>query len=676
MALPRPLLERTAEVAVIGAGTGGALAAIAAGRQGARTLVIDPVSFAGGIGTGGGIHSYYWGFPGGLQDEVDERVAAINDLFAPKGTSGGFHPEAKKIVLHEMMDAAGVEFRGGSFATGATVSAGRIDRVEVASTRGPWTIRAACWVDATGDGDLAAQAGASFRFGRVGDGILHAYSQSCSYTSEVDGELRRPGVNFDAGYVDPTDSEDLTRARVAGIHQYFVLPFEAARRPNGMSPLLGLRQGRQIETDYVLTLDDLIERRQFPDAVGLTGSAYDNHAVDYEFESIDTMFLVWGCQLYYISTSCQIPYRMLLPRGLDNLWLGSRSLGVTEEAHHSMRMERDIQRVGEAAGVAAAMAAGLGCGSREVPYGALRQALERTGSFKVKDKPGNLFGNEMGAPDLAVAMAGTPSEARLEQCVEDIASGRGSLAAFKNYGAPCSAPRSGSPCGSSTATAVIASATGWRPCWAPRTRTSRGGRLCCWPPGATRPPRRACRRPSGRTKRAPSSWPPSATSRSPTTSSRCPAGGWRRAFSATAAARMISRPSRASQSTPGLPLNARTVIALACERIVRRLPAVSPRARAAVERILGRIVGEPPALAVTSPNRNPYSGAEDFRKQETNRRVANRVEEDYSWQAVYTAARVAAAVGLPIPPQARQFLDDGRALVRRAFRGLKAPLEP
>jgi hypothetical protein len=129
-------------------------------------------------------------------------------------------------------------------------------------------------------------------------------------------------------------------------------------------------------------------------------------------------------------------------------------------------------------------------------------------------------------------------------------------------------------------------------------------------------------------------------------------------------------------STPGLPLNARTVIALACERILRRLPALTPRARATVERILGCIVGEPPALAVTSPNRNPYSGAEDFRKQETNRRVANRVEEDYSWQAVYTAARVAAAVGLPIPPQARQFLDDGRALVRRAFRGLKEPLEP
>src|SRR5690606_19763761 len=88
-----------AQVAVAGAGTAGAVAGIAAARQGAQVVVFDPLPFAGGIGSGGGIHTYYFGVKGGLQDEVDQRTRAIMPLFGPVQQVRGFHPDTKKFVL-------------------------------------------------------------------------------------------------------------------------------------------------------------------------------------------------------------------------------------------------------------------------------------------------------------------------------------------------------------------------------------------------------------------------------------------------------------------------------------------------------------------------------------------------------------------------------------------------
>jgi hypothetical protein len=73
---------------------------------------------------------------------------------------------------------------------------------------------------------------------------------------------------------------------------------------------------------------------------------------------------------------------------------------------------------------------------------------------------------------------------------------------------------------------------------------------------------------------------------------------------------------------------------------------------------------------VASPNRNPFTGEEDYRKQQTNRRIANRVEEDFGWQVHYTAARLRRALGLPVGETAERLAEDRRALVRRAFSSL------
>ncbi|HUT33033.1 MAG TPA: FAD-dependent oxidoreductase [Planctomycetota bacterium] len=386
-----------ADVVVCGGGTGGALAAIAAARQGARTVLIEQSTCLGGIGTGGGIHSYYHGVAGGLQDDLDRRVAELAPLFGP---AAGFHPEAKKVALEQLAAEAGVAVVYNTTITGAQTEtlpsalparkegaaepARRIRGVVAAGPDGNALYRAKAFVDGTGDGDLAAMAGAQFTFGRATDGLPHAYSLAAGRLSD-DGKLLI--TNFDAGYCDPTDAVDLTRARRRALGHYWRERFEAKSRLVYVAPILGLRNSRQVVGDYRLTLADEIAGRQFPDVVAYAYSHFDNHGFDYENESDEAMLWVWLLGNWGRRFGCEIPYRCLLPAGVEGLLVACRALSITHDAHNQLRMQRDLQRIGEAAGIAAALAAQRGITPRELPVGDLQAVLLGTGALGPREQP-------------------------------------------------------------------------------------------------------------------------------------------------------------------------------------------------------------------------------------------------------------------------------------------------
>jgi hypothetical protein len=384
--------EHEADVVVCGGGTGGAFAAIAAAREGAKTILLEQGTCLGGIGTGGGIHSYYHGVPGGLQDEADERLRELTPLFGPPEKVSGFHPEAKKVVLELMAAGAGVEIIYNTAITGAHAEtvpsrlparpdaqpSRRLRAVVAAGPDGNATYRAKAFVDATGDGDLAAMAGAQFTFGRATDGLPHAYSLAAGRLSG-DGKLLI--TNFDAGYCDPTDVVDLTRARRRALGHYWRERFDAKNRLVYVAPILGLRNSRQVVGDYRITLADEIAGRQFPDVIAYAYSHFDNHGFDYENESDEAMLWVWLLGNWSRRIGCEVPYRALLPLGIEGLLMACRALSMTHDAHNQLRMQRDLQRIGEAAGVAAAMAAARGITTRELPVADLQAILLSTGAL-------------------------------------------------------------------------------------------------------------------------------------------------------------------------------------------------------------------------------------------------------------------------------------------------------
>lgn len=367
------------DVLVVGGGTAGAFAAIAAGREGAKVTLLEASHFLGGIGAGGGIHIYYHGFAGGIQDEVDSRTNALSDLFGANQRLTGFHPDAKQVVLEEMAAEAGVNVIYRSALIEARTSGGRVEVAEVASPTGAILYPAAAFVDGTGDADLAAMAGAEFQLGRERDGLSHHFSQAYQIL-DANGSIRL--ANFDAGYVVATDVTDLTRARRLGLKHLWRDTYTAENRLLTIAPLLGLRQSRQIVGDYVLTLDDQISGRRFPDVISYAKAHYDNHAFDYENESDEAALWVWLLGAWHDPFASEVPYRCLLPKGIEGLLVACRALSLTHDAHMMFRMQRDLQRVGEVAGVAAAMAVKEGTTPRQVDVRRLQEKLLRSGILR------------------------------------------------------------------------------------------------------------------------------------------------------------------------------------------------------------------------------------------------------------------------------------------------------
>ena len=388
-----PARDEAADVLVCGGGTAGALAAIASAREGASTTLVECSSLLGGIGTGGGIHSYYHGVPGGLQDEVDRRVDELTPLFAPRGNVRGFHPVAKAVVLDQMAQEAGVDVVFDATVTGVeTQESGSrpefgkrralVTAVRAAGPDGVVRYRARAFVDSTGDADVAARAGAPFTYGRAGDGLPHAFTLSAGRLS-AEGEVTH--ANFDAGHCDPTDMDDLTRARRLGLAHFRRDRFTPEDRLLYVAPLLGVRQSRQILGEYRLTLADEAAARRFDDVIAYARSHYDNHTLDYENESDEAVVWVWLLGNWDKPIGCEIPYRCLLPHNVDGVLVACRALSLTQDAHHQMRMERDMQRIGEAAGIAAALSAAWGMPPRELPVREVQQRLFRSGALGPAD---------------------------------------------------------------------------------------------------------------------------------------------------------------------------------------------------------------------------------------------------------------------------------------------------
>lgn len=401
--------EVMSDVLVVGGGTSGSIAAIAAGREGVKTTLIEASPSLGGIGTGGAIHWYCVGVSGGIQDEVDERVKELTPLFAGKWDVNGFHPEAKKLVLQQMAEEAGVDIILNTVMTGVLLEEGKVEmkpqeagtgtsmlasekeeeknellEVIAVGTEGISAYRAKVFIDSTGDGDVAAMAGAPFIIGREKDNLTHAFSQPAG---KLDQNGRLSFLNFDAGYVDPTDVDDLTRARRLGINHYWQEKFTDENRKLYIAPIIGIRQSRQIIGEYQLTLADEISGRRFDDTISFTRTFYDNHGFDYENESDEALLWVWALGRWNQRIGCEVPYRCLLPKSVDRLLLACRAISLTYDAHAGLRMQRDLQRIGEVAGLAAALASKENVTPEKIELKKLQAILKERGSLDEKYRP-------------------------------------------------------------------------------------------------------------------------------------------------------------------------------------------------------------------------------------------------------------------------------------------------
>jgi len=426
-------VTRDVDVIVAGGGPAGIGAAVAAARLGCRTLLVEQYGVLGGMATAGLVlHFQRWTIGGrriigGLAWELARRIAAMNDRFNTPGpwNSGWegagippFDPEHLKLVADSMVLESGAEVLLHTFVCGSIRSGGRVEGLLVENKSGRQALRGKIVVDATGDGDVAAEAGAPFEKGRGDDGSMQAmtmcfrvananYAALAQHPTEngadlvvreamlkamaagtlpvvggpwivpnVRGEFR---INAARQWGDCTSAEDLTRASVEGrrlvwtFFEWLRDNFPEFRNAHIMDTgfQIGTRESRRILGDHVLGIEGVQGAVRPPDTIALGGHAIDIHSTTASAAH----------RMDYLPGAYGIPYRCLLPRGVDNVLVAGRCLSATHEALASARVMAQCMAMGEAAGTAAALAVRDGLSPRQVDPAALRRTLMAQGAI-------------------------------------------------------------------------------------------------------------------------------------------------------------------------------------------------------------------------------------------------------------------------------------------------------
>lgn len=387
------------DVLVCGGGCAGSAAALAAARAGAKTLLVEKAPFAGGIITSVGLPYF-----DGIAHIDTKRIVVRGIALEMLSKSGVCAPDAQTVSKHNPTIPNTFEFKllldrlfqeqknhlsvlFNSFICDAQSSGGRIESVTIANKDGLVTVKPKVVIDCSGDADVAAWAGAPFeqnaevqpltlhfRINNVAaDATIGGACRAALKAPQERGELPHyygPGVMFLFGknevYVhgvrvpaNPTDAADLSRAEMQGradAHAMFrawkqdVPAFKDAYFMEAY-PWIGVRESRRILGQHVLSEDDLMKARRFDDAIA-TGCWYlDLHpnktvvgsANDFDPKKVQP-------------EPYDIPYRSLVPQKIENLLVAGRCHSATRGAHASTRVTVTAMAMGEAAGVAAALA--------------------------------------------------------------------------------------------------------------------------------------------------------------------------------------------------------------------------------------------------------------------------------------------------------------------------------
>jgi hypothetical protein len=433
-------LDDSWDVIVVGGGPAGCTAAAAAAREGAKTLLVEATECLGGMGTAGLVPAWCpfsdeeQMIYRGLAERVFRETVAGMPHISPDALDWvAIDPERLKRVYDDLVLGAGATVLFHTALCAVETKGRQVDALVVSHKAGLSALRAKVYVDATGDGDLAAWAGAQYEQGDETGELQPA--THCFILSNVDtfayehghrprghrraspaiqeavasdefplmkdahlcNSLIGPGtIGFNAGHlwdVDNTDPWSVSRALPDGrklakqlrdclakcVPAAFGNAFLCAT-----GSLLGIRETRRIIGDYVLTLDDYLARRSFLDEICRNSYFIDIHrsVEETQKEQAGELDMEKRCAHYEPGESHGVPYRCLTPKGLADVLVAGRAISCDRAVQGSVRVMPVCLAMGEAAGIAAAMAAGQPQPDvHEVDVDALRARIREAGGY-------------------------------------------------------------------------------------------------------------------------------------------------------------------------------------------------------------------------------------------------------------------------------------------------------
>lgn len=371
--LPRLALEGvdcwptlgTWDVAVLGGGTSGAPAGIAAAQGHARCLVLEAAPGLGGVGTQGMIGSYFAGNRVGFTKRVNHGVANMGPNGIPP-EKGIWNIEWKAAWYLQELRHANASVWFGSRGAGVRMRDGKVCGFAVTTPWGPGFVDATVSIDASGSAVLAAAANAPVST----IGSDHVAVQGSGLGPR---EMSVSHCNTDWTFVDDGDPVDLTRAFVAARQKW--------RGEFDVSQIVDMRERRRIYAEYDVDILDILAERVFPDTIAFTYAPYETHGF-----TVHPLFMALPPPPKDKFLTGAIPMRSLIPRGVEGLLVVGIGLGAHRDALPVIRMQADVQNIGWAAGLCALRAAMKTGGEvRMVPVSDIQHQLLNEGNL-VEDR--------------------------------------------------------------------------------------------------------------------------------------------------------------------------------------------------------------------------------------------------------------------------------------------------
>lgn len=441
-----PIRGEKYDVVVVGGGTAGAVAAISAGREGLKTLVVEQFGCLGGSQTVGLVtpmmHNHIEGNPysSAIDEEICDRMIYYGYGYKDAGgNKGWFDPQMLKLVLEEMVVEAGCEILYHTSMVDVIKEGQKIKAIVLHNKDGLFAVEAKVFIDCTGDADVVYYAALPCdmgneeginqavslrfqmtnvdckRFGeyleslgqkeatqypyihtavvkggswplnrifeeKVEEGILTEQDLNYFQVFSVPGRPRDLAFNCPelGGTKNVIDGRYTSRKQIEGkkailrlvrFLKEYIPGFENAYICD-IAAMVGVRESRRAETEYVLMAEDVLNYRKFEDGIARTNYPVDIHGYSGKLECASQEV----AEKYY-----EIPYRSLVVKGVDNLLVAGRCIGADFVAQSSLRVQQTCRAMGEAAGIAAKLAIQKNVPCRDVDGREVRDVMRRRG---------------------------------------------------------------------------------------------------------------------------------------------------------------------------------------------------------------------------------------------------------------------------------------------------------
>ena len=416
------------DLVICGGGAAGIGAAIAAAERGVNTALVERFSFLGGMATAGFVNpmsefAYNGRFiTGGIPRRFAEKLIALGGAqFEEPRCNLSFDPEVYKLAAYRMLTQAGVTLYMNTFLSDCIRENGTLSGVIISNKEGLQVLEADFFIDATGDADLAWQAGLEMlpqRRDRQPGSLCfclsgvdtstqrmhiihqrnHRFNHQAIFVRETLLSLREQGipvpqfggpwlattmsegcitVNMTRSPVDATNVQDLQCAEAKMREDIFTLvklmkehvaEFRNCRI-TAIAPAVGVRESRRVKGMHILTGQEYIDCVKFHDSVARACHPVDIHLPGDE-----------GQELTFPTDAGYIPFRSLITSNEPNLLIAGRCISADAEAFAAIRVQAPCMETGQATGIAVALCKADGVAVQDVNITKLVAEVRREGS--------------------------------------------------------------------------------------------------------------------------------------------------------------------------------------------------------------------------------------------------------------------------------------------------------